>query len=343
MEATRAAASESPSRRLELLSVVAPVFDEEETISEFRRRVAGAMEALGVSYELLLVDDGSTDGTPGLLTQIAAADPAVRVITLSRNFGHQAALTAGLDQAAGDAIVMLDSDLQDPPELIGELLGRWREGADVVYAVRREREGEGRLKLATARGFYRVFSALAQLDLEPNSGDYRLLDRRALDALGTMRERARFLRGMTVWVGFTQTAVAYDRDPRHAGETKFTLRAMVRFAFDAITSFSHLPLQIATGLGFLFSLIAFLGMPVAIAFKATGQFVPGITTVLFAVLLLGGIQLITLGIIGEYIARIYEEVKGRPLYVLRDGPAADAEGGVSRAAAEAWPSDSGRR
>jgi dolichol-phosphate mannosyltransferase len=339
MEATGAAASESPTRRLGLLSIVAPVYNEEGTISEFRRRVAGAMEALGVTYELLVVDDGSSDGTPVLLRQIAAADPSVHVITLSRNFGHQAALTAGLDRAAGDAIVMLDSDLQDPPELIAELIEHWRQGADVVYAVRRQREGDGRFKLATARGFYRVFSKLAEVDLEPNSGDFRLLDRRALDALGAMRERNRFLRGMTVWVGFTQTAVAYDRDPRYAGETKFTLAKMVRFGFDAISSFSHLPLQIATGLGFFFSLIAFLGMPVAIAFKATGQFVPGVTTVLFAVLLLGGIQLMAIGIIGEYVGRIYEEVKGRPLYVLKDGPAAGSEGSVSREAAEAWPPD----
>ncbi len=320
-------------RSLELLSVVAPVLDEEATVTEFVRRVAAALE--GLPYELLLVDDGSTDRTPELLASLAAADDHVRPITLSRNFGHQAALTAGLDQARGNAIVMLDSDLQDPPELIGDLLARWREGADVVYAVRRERDGERRFKLATARGFYRVFSWLAQIDLEPNAGDFRLLDRRALDALGSMRERNRFLRGMTVWVGFTQTAVAYDRDPRYAGDTKFTLRRMIRFAFDAISSFSHLPLQAATALGFLFSGIAFLGMPVAVLFKATGQFVPGITTVLFAVLLLGGIQLITVGIIGEYIGRIYEEVKGRPLYVLRDGPAPDERGGVSVAQARA--------
>lgn len=317
------------ARTLELLSVVAPVYNEEATIAVFVRRVR---EALGdTPYELLLVDDGSTDRTGELLERLEAEDEHVRTIRLSRNFGHQAALTAGLDQAAGNAIVMLDSDLQDPPELIGELLARWGEGADVVYAVRRERDGEGRFKLGTARVFYRAFSKLAQIELEPNSGDFRLLDRRALDALGSMRERNRFLRGMTVWVGFTQTAVAYDRDARYAGETKFTLRRMFRFAFDAISSFSHVPLQAATALGFLFSLIAFLGMPVAVAFKATGQFVPGITTVLFAVLLLGGIQLITVGIIGEYIGRIYEEVKGRPLYVLRDGPAPDPMGGVSRA------------
>lgn len=309
------------SRELTLLSVVAPVFNEEATVNEFARRVVGALD--GLPFELVLVNDGSSDRTAELLAEVQRGDPRIRVITLSRNFGHQAALTAGLDNARGNAVVMLDSDLQDPPELIGELIERWRDGADVVYAVRRQREGEGRFKLATARGFYRAFSRLAQVELEPNSGDFRLLDRRALDALVSMRERNRFLRGMTVWVGFTQTAVAYDRDPRYAGETKYTLRRMVRFAFDAIASFSHVPLQIATGLGFVFSLVAFLGLPIAIVFRATGQFVPGITTVLFAVLLLGGIQLITVGIIGEYIGRIYEEVKGRPLYLVDDGASSE--------------------
>lgn len=323
MAPTEESGSPRPARReLGLLSVVAPVFDEEATITEFARRVDGALA--GLPYELVLVDDGSEDRTPELLASLARSDERVRVVTLSRNFGHQAALTAGLDHAEGDAIVMLDSDLQDPPELIVDLLDRWREGADVVYAVRRQRDGEGRFKLATARGFYRAFSKLAQVDLEPNSGDFRLLDRTALDALGSMRERNRFLRGMTVWIGFTQTAVAYDRDPRYAGETKYTVRRMIRFAFDAIASFSHVPLQAATALGFVFSAIAFLGLPIAIIFRATGQFVPGITTVLFAVLLLGGIQLITVGIIGEYIGRIYEEVKGRPLYLTRDA-AGDGE------------------
>jgi dolichol-phosphate mannosyltransferase len=323
MSATYAQQPEGGGRHLELLSVVAPVYNEEDTISEFGRRVAEALA--DTPHELILVDDGSTDRTPTLLSLLAGQDQHVRVITLSRNFGHQAALTAGLDHARGDAIVMLDSDLQDPPELIRELLEEWKQGADVVYAVRRQREGEGRFKLATARGFYKVFSRVAHVDLEPNSGDFRLLDRQALDALSSMHERNRFLRGMTVWVGFNQTAVAYDRDPRHAGETKYTLRKMVRFAFDAITSFSHAPLQAATGLGFLFALIAFIGLPIAIIFRATGQFVPGITTVLFAVLLLGGIQLITVGIIGEYIGRIYEEVKGRPLYLVRDGDQADED------------------
>lgn len=303
-------------RELELLSVVAPLFDEEGTVVEFHSRVCAALD--GVPFELILVDDGSSDRTPELLAEIAGRDDRVRVISLSRNFGHQAALTAGLDHARGDATVMLDADLQDPPELIPMMLDHWRSGSDVVYAVRRMRNGETRMKLATARWFYRLFGRLAKLDLEHNSGDFRLLDRRALDALCSMRERARFLRGMTVWVGFTQTSVPYDRDPRHAGETKYTLRRMMRFSLDAISSFSHLPLQAATVLGFVFSAVAFCAIPIAIGFRIAGEFVPGIATVLLVVLLLGGIQLITVGIIGEYLGRVYDEVKRRPLYVVRE-------------------------
>ena len=310
-------------RELGLLSVVAPVLNEEGTIEEFHARVEGALA--DTPFELVLVDDGSTDDTPRLLAEIAARDPRVRVIVLSRNFGHQAALTAGLDNARGDAVAMLDSDLQDPPELLPELLAHWRRGSDVVYAVRRERGGESRFKLVTARWFYRLFSRLAHIELEPNAGDFRLLDRRALDSLTGMRERNRFLRGMTVWIGYTQSAVPYDRDPRHAGETKYTLAKMLRFSLDAISSFSHVPLQAATMLGFLFSAVAFLAIPVAIGFKIAGQFVPGITTVLLVVLLLGGIQLITVGIIGEYIGRVYEEVKRRPLYLVREEIGGGAE------------------
>jgi hypothetical protein len=212
---------------------------------------------------------------------------------------------------------MMDSDLQDPPELIPSMLEHWRRGSDVVYAVRTARAGETRFKLATARWFYRLFSKLAQIDLAQNAGDFRLLDRSALDAVGSMRERKRFLRGMTVWVGFTQTAVHYDRDARFAGETKYTPRGMLRFSLDAIASFSHVPLQAAMVLGVIFSGIAFLSIPVAIGFKIAGQFVPGVTTVLIVVLLLGGIQLITVGVIGEYLGRVYEEVKRRPLYIVR--------------------------
>jgi glycosyltransferase involved in cell wall biosynthesis len=308
--------TEDAGRHLGLLSIIAPVFNEEAVIEEFHRRVEAAIT--GVDLELLLVDDGSTDGTPAALDGLAARDPRVRVITLSRNFGHQAALTAGLDHARGEAIVMIDGDLQDPPEVVPRMLDEWRRGSDVVYAVRSARPGETRGKLLTARWFYRLFSRLAQIDLRPDAGDFRLLDRRALEALLSMRERNRFLRGMTVWVGFRQSAVTYDRDPRYAGETKYTLRRMLRFALDAISSFSYVPLQAATVLGFVCSFVAFVAIPVAIGFKIAGQFVPGITTLLLVVLLLGGIQLITVGIIGEYLGRVYEEVKRRPLYVVRD-------------------------
>ena len=306
---------DSGDRELGTLSVVVPVFNEREVLDELHRRLEGALA--GVDYELLVVDDGSDDGTPEALEALAAADPRTRVITLSRNFGHQAAITAGLDHARGDVIVMLDADLQDPPELIPTMIDHWRRGSDVVYAVRTERAGETRAKLVTARWFYRLFSRLAQIDLTQNAGDFRLLDRRALEALNSMRERSRFLRGMTVWVGFTQTAVPYERAPRAAGETKYTPRRMFRFSLDAISSFSHVPLQVATALGFAVSAIAFLGIPVAIGLKLAGQYVSGITTVLLAVLLIGGIQLITVGIIGEYLGRVYDEVKRRPLYIVK--------------------------
>ena len=239
------------------------------------------------------------------------------MVYLSRNFGHQTALTAGLDHARGDAVVMLDADLQDPPELIPKMLDHWRAGCDVVYAVREHREGESRFKLATARWFYRLFDKLAQVDLQQNSGDFRLLDRRPLDALLSMRERSRFLRGMTVWVGYQQAAVPYRRDPRYAGETKYTLSKMLRFSLDAISSFSHRPLQLATLLGFLISTLAFIAIPVVVVLRVSGSYLPGFGSVTIAVLLLGGIQLIAIGIIGEYVGRIYDEVKGRPLYLVK--------------------------
>ena len=306
----------SGDRELKTVSVVVPVFNEREVLGELHRRLEAALT--GVEFELVLVDDGSQDGTAEVLEALAKSDPRVRVIALSRNFGHQAAITAGLDHARGDVIVMLDADLQDPPELIPTMLEHWRQGSDVVYAVRTDRRGETRAKLVTARWFYRLFSRLAQIDLTQNAGDFRLLDRRALEALNSMRERSRFLRGMTVWVGFTQTAVPYERAARAAGQTKYTPRRMFRFSLDAISSFSHVPLQVATALGFAVSAIAFLGIPVAIGLKLAGEYVSGITTVLLAVLLLGGIQLITVGIIGEYLGRVYDEVKRRPLYVVRD-------------------------
>jgi glycosyltransferase involved in cell wall biosynthesis len=305
----------APERPLRLLSVVAPVYNEVALIDAFYTRVCSALE--GLPFELVLVDDGSSDGSLEVLERLADADPRVHVVVLSRNFGHQLALTAGLDHAGGDAVVMLDADLQDPPELILEMLEHWRAGIDVVYAVRNERAGESRFKLATAVWFYRIFDWLAQVELQHNSGDFRLLDRRALDALQSMRERDRFLRGMTVWVGFRQAAVAYDRDARHAGETKYTLPRMIRFSLDAIVSFSHRPLQLATFLGFLISGLAFVAIPVVIIMKLLGSYLPGFGTITILILLLGGIQLISIGIIGEYVGRIYDEVKGRPLYLVR--------------------------
>jgi polyisoprenyl-phosphate glycosyltransferase len=302
-------------RSLELLSVVAPVYNEEATIDEFYARVCAALD--GLLFELVLVDDGSTDGSPATLDRLATTDPRVRIVYLSRNFGHQTALTAGLDHARGGAVVMLDADLQDPPELIPRMLDHWRAGCDVVYAVREQREGESRFKLTTARWFYALFDKLAQVDLQHNSGDFRLLDRRALDALLSMRERNRFLRGMTVWVGYTQAAVPYRRDSRYAGETKYTIAKMLRFSLDAISSFSHRPLQLATLLGFLISTLAFVAIPVVIVLRIVGSYLPGFGAVTITVLLLGGIQLITIGIIGEYVGRIYDEVKGRPLYLVR--------------------------
>jgi polyisoprenyl-phosphate glycosyltransferase len=304
------------ARAPELLSVVAPMHDEEGTVEAFHERVTAAVE--GVPFELVIVDDGSHDGTPAALAALAKRDERVKVITLSRSFGHQAALTAALEHASGDVVAMLDGDLQDPPEVIPEMLDRWREGADVVYAVRRERPGETAFKRTTARWFYRLFGRLADIDLEPESGDFRLMDRAALDALLAMSERNRFLRGMSVWVGFTQTAVTFQREPRSAGRTKYTFRRMLRFSFDAITSFSHRPLQFATLLGFAFSLLAFVAIPLTVVARYTNIYERGVPSTIVIILLLGGIQLICVGIIGEYVGRIYDEVKRRPLYIVRD-------------------------
>ena len=303
------------ARTLALLSVVAPIYNEEALIEAFYARVCSALHA--IPFELVLVDDGSTDGSAAILERLAQTDPRVCVVCLSRNFGHQMALTAGLDHARGDAVVMLDADLQDPPELIPTMLDRWFGGCDVVYAVREMRAGESRFKLASAKWFYSLFDKLSSVNLQQNSGDYRLLDRRALDALRSMRESHRFLRGMTVWVGFTQTAIPYQRDPRYAGETKYTLPKMLRFSLDAIFSFSHRPLELATLTGFVFSALAFLAIPVVIILRLLNSYIPGFATITIVVLLLGGIQLIAIGIMGEYLGRIYDEVKGRPLYLVR--------------------------
>jgi len=335
-------AADDGRRTLGLLSVVAPVYNEEELIELFVQRTCAALA--DYHFELVLVNDGSSDGTPELLDGIAERDKRVRVVHLSRNFGHQAALTAGLEHAIGGAVAMIDADLQDPPELIPTMVDHWQAGSDVVYAVRRERDGETAFKLATASGFYRLFNKLTQVDLEPNSGDFRLLDRRALDALLSMTERSRFLRGMTVWVGFRQTAIPYERDARHAGETKYTLRKMLRFSLDAIASFSHLPLQLATYVGLLSAGLAFIAIPVVVGLRIAGSYLPGFGSITIAILLLGGIQLIALGVIGEYVGRIYDEVKHRPLYIVREernrpGELLDGPLPTVRAGLEARPTE----
>ena len=299
-----------------LISVVAPILDEEQTVEAFYRRTCAALE--GTEFEVVLIDDGSRDRTPEILDRLADADERVRVLRLSRNFGYQAAVTAGLEHARGDVVVTIDADLQDPPELIADLLERWREGSDVVYAVRRQRPGESRAKLTTARWFSTLFRRLAQFEIPEGVGDYRLLDRRAVEALRRMPERSRFLRGMTVWIGYTQSSVPYDRDPRHAGSTRYSWRTLLRISFDALSSFSRVPLQMATAVGFVISGLAFLGIPYVIVNRLLGFYVEGVSTLMFAIFFLGGIQLIFLGIIGEYISRIYDEVKRRPLYVVSE-------------------------
>jgi polyisoprenyl-phosphate glycosyltransferase len=298
---------------------VIPVFNEEESLRELHTRLRTVITQLDGDAEVLLVDDGSTDASFEIMRELHEADPRFRVLRLSRNFGHQIALTAGLDHAQGNAVVIMDADLQDPPEVVLEMAKQWRAGYQVVYGVRDERAGEGLLKRSTAAAFYRVLGRMTDVPVPVDTGDFRLVDRRALDAVRGMREHRRYLRGMFAWVGFSQVGVHYDRPERFAGQTKFSLRRMVRFACDGIVSFSAAPLHAALTLGFLVSTIAFVAGFAAILSKAVGAFtVSGWASLAIAVAFLGGVQLVVLGVVGEYIARIYEEVKERPLYLVRD-------------------------
>lgn len=307
-------------------SVVGPVYDEVETLRDFYDRVRAAMEAIGEPWELVLVDDGSTDGTSEIIRDLAFDDIRVRPVLFSRNFGHQIAVTAGLDFSRGQAVVIIDTDLQDPPELISELVEKWRAGYEVVYAVRTEREGESWFKRATASAFYRVINRITEVEIPPDAGDFRLLDRKVVNALKTMREHHRFPRAMTAWVGFRQIGIPYKRAARRAGETKYPFRKMVRLAINAITGFSYFPLQLATYFGFVSAALAILAIPIVIYIRLAGRAeLSGQATTLIAVLFLGGVQLISLGILGEYIGRLYDEAKNRPLYILREEPAELAE------------------
>ncbi|HKB92711.1 MAG TPA: glycosyltransferase family 2 protein [Gaiellaceae bacterium] len=305
-----------------MLSIVVPIYNEEETLVELHRRVTAAIPP-GEEHELVLVDDGSRDGSWAIVSHLAALDPRIRGVRLSRNFGHQAAISAGLGAARGDAVVVLDGDLQDPPELIGELVARWRDGFDVVYAIRAERTGEKRARLLAIRVFYKLLRRIAGSEIPENVGDFRLMSRRVVDAIDAMPERARFLRGMTSWVGFEQTGVPYTRDPRYAGSSKYPPRKLLQLALDGITSFSTVPIRLVAWLGFVLVVFCFGVLAwVLYTYFFTDRAPQGWTSLLAVVLLLGGVQLLSLGIIGQYVARIFEESKQRPLYLVSETLAA---------------------
>lgn len=302
-------------------SIIAPIFNEKDNLSELQRRVSEVMDSTGKPWELLLIDDGSTDGSTDLIRKMAQNNPHIRPVIFARNFGHQVAVTAGLDYARGDAVVIIDADLQDPPELILEMAKKWKEGYEVVYAVRAEREGESWFKLWTASLFYRLIYRITDVKIPLDTGDFRLMDRKVVNVMNQMRERHRFLRGMSAWVGFKQIGVEYKRAARLAGETKYPFRKMFRLAVNAVTGFSYFPLQVATYFGFVSASLAILAIPVVIYLRVTGsQAFFGQASTLIATLFLGGVQLISLGILGEYIGRLYDEAKGRPLYITREAP-----------------------
>jgi len=304
-------------------SIIAPIYNERESLPELHRRISEIMNSTGEPWELVLIDDGSRDGSTDIIREMAAGDPHVRPVIFARNFGHQIAVTAGLDYSRGDAVVIIDADLQDPPEVILELIEKWREGYEVVYAVRSEREGETWFKKTTAALFYRVIYSITDVKIPLDTGDFRLMDRKVVAVMNQMREHHRFLRGMSAWVGFKQIGVPYRRAARFAGETKYPFRKMLKLALNAITGFSYFPLQLATYLGFFSAGLSILAIPIVIILRIIGQgaFFGGQATTLIAVLFLGGVQLISLGILGEYLGRVYDEVKGRPLYIVREGPA----------------------
>ena len=304
----------------QLISVVVPCYNEEEVIGETLSQLSRLCEnAPAYDFELVFVDDGSQDRTLHLLREAAAQDARVKVLSFARNFGHQIAVTAGIDAAKGDAVVLIDADLQDPPETVIEMIAKWREGYDVVYGTRTSRPGESRFKLMTARGFYRVLNGLSEVPIPLDTGDFRLMGRNVVEVLKAMPERDRFVRGMVSWVGFNQTALPYERAKRFAGTSKYPLRKMMRFATDGILSFSAKPLRFATTMGMVAAAFAMLGIVYVLVLRLfTSIWVEGWTAIMIALLFLGGVQLLCLGILGEYVGRTYSEVKKRPLYVVRE-------------------------
>lgn len=304
-----------------VFSIIAPIYNEKGCFDELFRRVSEVMDTTGEEWEFVMVDDGSSDGSTDMIRDLAKKEKRVRPVIFARNFGHQIAVTAGLDYCRGDAAIIIDADLQDPPEVILELIAKWREGYQVVYAVRSEREGETWFKKTTASAFYKVIYRITDVKIPMNTGDFRLLDRRVVDVMNSMRERHRFLRGMSAWVGYKSIGVSYKRAARFAGTTKYPFKKMIKLAFTAITSFSYMPLQMAMVFGFVSAGLSILAIPVVAIMRMVGsQFFLGQATTLIAVLFLGGVQLICLGILGEYVGRIYDEAKGRPLYITSEAP-----------------------
>jgi len=304
-----------------IYSIVVPIYNETCCLDALYSRLSEVMDSTGEPWELVLVDDGSKDGSTEMIRQLAQKDARVRPVIFARNFGHQIAVTAGMDYSRGDAVTIIDADLQDPPEVILDLIAKWKEGYEVVYAVRAEREGETWFKMFTASLFYRIIFKITDVDIPMDTGDFRLLDRKVVDVLGSMKERHRFLRGMGAWVGFRQIGVPYRRAARFAGETHYPFRKMFKLALNAITGFSYFPLQLATYLGFISAGLSIITIPIVVIMRLAGdQAFFGQASTLIAVLFLGGVQLISLGILGEYIGRIYDEVKGRPLYIVSEAP-----------------------
>lgn len=300
------------------LSLIIPVYNEEAILVELDRRLKGFLREMDETWEVVFVDDGSQDRTAAMLNELAEAEPRYKVISFSRNFGHQVAITAGMDRAEGDAVVIMDADLQDPPQVVAEMIQKWREGYDVVYGQRSVRHGESIFKRWTAAAFYRLLRMLLPIEIPLDTGDFRLMSRRVVLSMRALREQHRFVRAMVSWVGFKQTAVQYERPERFAGETKYPLRKMMRFAIDGITSFSIVPLRLATWLGLFSGVVAIAISGWALYAAIAGRTVPGWATIMIVVALAASAQLIMTGILGEYVGRIYEEVKRRPLYVVAD-------------------------
>lgn len=299
-------------------SVVVPIYNEKDCIDELYCRMTAVMDSTGEAWEMIFVDDGSKDGSGDMLRDISERDPRVRSVFFARNFGHQLAVTAGMDHALGDAVIVIDADLQDPPEVIPELIAKWKEGYEVVYAIRKERDGESWFKKFTASAFYRLIYKITDVEIPLDTGDFRLLDRCVVDVMNSMREKHRFLRGMSAWVGYKQIGVPYHRAARYAGSTKYPFKKMLKLALNAITGFSYVPLELATYFGFIVAGLSIIAIPIAIILRLTGgQELVGQATTLISTCFLGGVQLIFLGIIGEYLGRIYDEVKNRPLYITR--------------------------